>query len=32
MNSLTYQTPVDTVEDLLARVLDAAQEIQQNQE
>ena len=29
MKSLVYQIPVDTVEDLLARVLGAAQEIQQ---
>ena len=27
--SLVYQAPVDTVEDLLTRVLGAAQEIQQ---
>ena len=29
MKSMVYQTLVDTVEDLLAQVLDAAQEIQQ---
>ena len=29
MKSLVYQTSVDTVEDLLARVLGSAQEIQQ---
>lgn len=31
MKSLVYETPVDTVEDLVARVLTAAQEIQQTQ-
>ena len=31
MKSLMCQTPLDTVEDLLARVLDAVQENQQTQ-
>ena len=31
MKSLVYETPVDTVQDLLARVLGTAQEIQQTQ-